>query len=93
MTQLFSLDVRIYGTAYIKADTPEQALEKAAELKWKGIQFSDRRQEISEFADFEIVMTGERYGPDLPEITLSPVMTIHGADEGDEPEFVQKIDA
>lgn len=81
MSKLFSIDVKIYGTAYIQADTAEEALEKIKAFNHTGIQFSDRRQDIGEFADRELIMTGECYSPDMPEISLSPVMTIHGPDE------------
>ncbi len=72
MTKLYSADIVINATAYIMAESAEEAVEKLSSIHDDGIEFSSRRQTISD----GIEMTGERYGPDMPEISLSPAMTI-----------------
>jgi hypothetical protein len=85
---VWSIDVKIYGTAYIKAETAEEALKIAQALKGEAIQFSDRRQQVSE----DIFVTGERYTKDLPPVSLSPVMELHGPDEGVVPNLSDELE-
>lgn len=77
MTKLYSTTVTIYATAYILADSPEEALEKAAAITDTGIEFSNRRQDIG---DDGLCISGESYSADMPEISLSPAMTIGPVD-------------
>ena len=78
--KLYSINIKIYGTAYIKAETEEEALQKAKDnLTQVGLEFPHGfRDLISEHADGNIFMTGERFNFDMPEISFSPVMTSHG---------------
>jgi hypothetical protein len=75
MTKLFSIDVPIFATAYIKADTAEDALNLAnAELRDRGIEFSNRYQQL----DDNICMDGapfESLFDNDEEIALSPAMS------------------
>lgn len=87
--KLYSIDIKIYGTAYIKADSEEEALQKAREnLTQVGLEFPCHfRDLISDHADGNIFMTGERFNPDMPEISFSPAMTSDGPDPDAEVEL------
>lgn len=77
--RLYSIDVKVYATAYIKADNEKAALEIARYLK-------NDTFECGNPLDSEVPVVGLDFDdPDLPEVSLSPVMTIHGPDEGDTP--------
>jgi hypothetical protein len=75
LRKLYSADVAIIATAYFVAESEEQAQKMANSLISQPIQFSDRRQDVG--VDGEIIITGETYGVDMPEISLSPAMTIN----------------
>jgi len=62
---IYSIDVIIYATAYIRADSPEEALEEA------------KANKNSDFDDFEICGLSLD-DPDLPDFSLSPAMTYYG---------------
>ena len=74
MTKLFQTEIMICASLYIVADSVEEANEKADALtnSRAHIEFSDRRQEIG----YDLYMTGESFSPDMPEMSLSPAMTI-----------------
>jgi hypothetical protein len=84
----FSVDVRIIATAYILAETEEEAQKKAHALINESLEFSSRRQLIGD----DVWMTGETYNRDMPEVSLSPAMTCHGPN-GYPVEFVEDFDA
>jgi hypothetical protein len=76
---VYSIDVVVYATAYIKAESEDEALKLAKELngetyELKGKGVSDR-------------MTTD---PKLPKISLSPAMTCQGPSEVDTPELVEE---
>lgn len=80
---VFNIDVRIYGTAYIRAADENEALEKLAEQlpRYTNLTLPDRTSEYG-----EVWVSGKRYDdPDLPTVSLSPVFTIHGPDAEDKP--------
>lgn len=79
MTKLYRIDVRVYATAYIKADTPEEALEKAKALKGEPINLEYHEGILISGDDFEALKEDQ---------TLSPAMTIFGPEDGDYPDFV-----
>lgn len=69
---LYEIDVRIAGTAYIKAKSKAEAVRKAKGLKHLSLQLGEDEQG-------ELPISGRDYDdPRLPEISLSPAMTIHG---------------
>lgn len=73
--KLYSIDVRVYATAYIRAESEEEARAKADALRGAFV-FTDG-------SDPGVEISGLQYDdPELPEVSLSPAMTIHGADEG-----------
>lgn len=73
---LYSIPMTVYATAYIRAETPEAAMEIAEgltdlsieEVEVSGLQFDD---------------------PDLPDISFSPAMTIGEPEHGIEPELAE----
>jgi hypothetical protein len=70
------LNVRIYATAYVKADTIEKALEMAKHLPASQLEFE-------EMSGGDIDISGRAFDDDaLPDMSLSPSMTIDGIDEG-----------
>ena len=71
MPKLYNTDIKLEATLYIVADSKEEAERIAAEVQG-GIEFSSRRQTIADGLE----MTGEAFGPDMPPVSLSPVMTI-----------------
>jgi hypothetical protein len=74
---LYSINVRIYATAYIKADSEREARRIARELKGDVLQ-------LREDEDAELPISDRQYDdPDLPDVSLSPAMTIHGIDRGE----------
>lgn len=79
--RLYRVEMTIAATAYIKAGTPAQAAEKARSLRGRALDVDDNESEVaisgqpySTFDLGEIVLN-----PDLPEVSLSPAMTIIGA--------------
>ena len=72
--KLYQTEIMICASVYIQAESVEEANAKADALTngQHSIEFSSRRQEIGD----DIYMTGEVFSPDMPEISLSPVMTI-----------------
>lgn len=78
--KLYTLDMQICATAYIKADSPEEALTKANQ--W----LADAQLEVAG-VDGDTIINGLRLDdPELPEVSISPAMTILGPFEGDIPE-------
>lgn len=78
---VYSIDVRIYGTAYIKAESEDAALKLARTL-------SGATLEVRSFEGGEVGISGHRLNdPALPAISLSPFMTVHGPDEDTTPAF------
>lgn len=74
--KLWSIDVRVYATAYIKAETEEEALKIAKGLKDDCLSAEDGGD--VEFSGLALD------NPNLPDVSISPVMTIVGPDEGEE---------
>ncbi len=75
---LYRCDVQIAGTAYIRADTVQEATRMAKRLKDRSPQIED--------SDGDVPISGLAYdNPDLPDLSLSPAMTIHGIWPGEFP--------
>lgn len=88
--QLYSDEVKIVATVYVLADSVEEARAKIASITdgQTAIEFSDRRQQVAD----DIYVTGETYGPDLPGISLSPVMTLEETTRLPCPWLVEEFD-
>jgi hypothetical protein len=66
---LYSIEMRVVATAYIKANNATEAMAKAKMLHGDGLEVAD--------AGSEVAICGMRYSdPNLPEVSLSPAMTI-----------------
>jgi hypothetical protein len=79
---LYRVEVQIGATAYIKAKDVKEATKKAKTLKDNAIYVETAHD--GDVSDVEI--SGLQFdNPDLPDISLSPAMTIHGMWPGDFP--------
>jgi hypothetical protein len=81
---VYSIDVRVYATAYIKADSAEEAQQIAEGLK------DNCLQDLEGFGDDGLEISGASYHELPADVTLSPAMSIHGPDEGDTVELVEE---
>jgi hypothetical protein len=78
---VYSVDIKICATAYIKAESEEKAIEIANRefAKNSGMELPDN------LGWLEMPITGLSYdSPDLPDVSLSPAMTFYGPFNGDE---------
>lgn len=76
---IYSIDVQVCATAYIRANNEKEA-RKVAE----GLQ--DSSPDILD-AGGDVEVSGLAFdNPDLPDVSLSPAMTIHGVWPGAEVE-------
>ncbi|KQS84298.1 hypothetical protein [Rhizobium sp. Leaf383] len=76
MSKIFRTDIQIWATAYVRAETEEEALVKLRELGNRGIEVADTDWSTPD-DDVETHISGRHYSdPDLPELSLSPFMTI-----------------
>ena len=75
--KLYQTEIMICASVYILAESVEEANAKADALtnEQHAIEFSSRCQEIGD----GIHMTGEVFSRNMPEISLSPVMTIQAS--------------
>lgn len=76
MDKVFSVDVSIVGTAYIRAASPEEAARKAAAAFTFPTEATVSRGTMFGEVEVSDVRTNS---PDLPEISLSPALTFQGA--------------
>lgn len=68
---LYRVEVKICATAYVKANNPTEAIKKATALSGSSPDILD--------SGGEVPVSGAKFDdPALPEISLSPAMTIHG---------------
>ena len=88
MSKVFSVDVMIFATAYIKAESAEEAAQILADMD-TGLEFRDG-QEIAPGLE----ISGERFdSEDLPEFSLSPAMTAYPLKLGVNPSSLSPIAA
>lgn len=79
---LYSIDVQIAATAYIKANSEAEARAKAAALKDENPAILD--------SEGDVEISGASFDdPSLPDVSLSPAMTIKGLWPGDTCELQQ----
>lgn len=80
--KVFSIDVRVYATAYIKADSAEEALALAKAMQDSTLTVTD--------AGSEVAISGVMLASDdLPRVSLSPAMTVYGPEDGFEPSLAE----
>lgn len=78
--KLYLIDVRLAGTVYVRADSPEEATQKAERFM---------KDEPFEFEGLGI--SGRRFDdPLLPDISLSPAFTGHGVWPDAEAELAER---
>jgi hypothetical protein len=69
-SKIFSADIMICATVYVKAESEAEAIAKIGELRNTSLEL-----EIDEHG--ELPISGRRFDdPGLPDVSLSPVMTI-----------------
>lgn len=75
---VYSIDVKIYATAYIRAESAEEAQKVALSLADSSLDMP------TGYIGDDLEISDEEYDSDeLPDVSLSPAMTIVGPDEGD----------
>jgi hypothetical protein len=90
---VWNLDLKVYATAYVTADTAEEALAKLRKhfqmADGTPLETLDLEVGEGEAQDFEI--SGTSFDdPDLPEICLSPAMTVYAPEPNAEMQFVDE---
>lgn len=73
MSKLFNIDIQVFATAYIVADSAEEAQAIA-----NGLAESMGEIPTGYFGD-DIEIFGGSFHADMPELSLSPAMTIGAA--------------
>ena len=70
-TKLYSVDIRIAATAYIKADSPADALRIARSMHGDCLNVADPNAS-------EVPISAASFDdPALPDVSVAPVMTIY----------------
>lgn len=88
---LYRIDIKIAATAYIKADTPEAALEVAKDWGRDLCSPVIRAPHHEDAWLGEVPISGRRFNDAaLPDASISPAMTILGPTEGAKPEEVEQ---
>lgn len=79
---IYSIAVTIYATAYVRAGSSAEAKAKVAALENDVLEVAD--------AGSEVAISGLKLSdPDLPDVSLSPAMTVIGPDKDDMPELAE----
>ncbi len=69
MAKIYSIGLTVYATAYIRASTPEEAQDIARDLRDTSLEVAD--------AGGETPICGLKFDdPRLPDVSLSPAMTL-----------------
>lgn len=71
--KLYSVDVKIYATAYIMADTEDEAREISKDMKYDCLEV--------EGLNGDIEISGKDFASLEDSVSLSPAMTVHGPDD------------
>ena len=79
---IYSITVTVYATAYIRAASPDEAKAKALALENHVLEAEDAGSEVA-------ISALKLNDPALPDISLSPAMTVIGPDKDDTPEIVE----
>lgn len=74
--KLYQADIPIWATAYIRANSLEEAKEKLLQAA------KDRSFEFEDDDDPDLPISGKRFDdPDLPDVSLSPAMSVGDDDQ------------
>lgn len=88
MDNVYRIDVKICATAYIRANSEEEALAKVKQREMSTLLAPEGPFDT----DDEIEISEREYGdPNLPEFSLSPAMTFHGAWEDDPRRYIECV--
>jgi hypothetical protein len=79
---IYSIAVTVIATAYVRAASPKEAKEKAMTLENTVLEVEDGGSEVT-------ISSLKLTDPALPEISLSPAMTVIGPDKIDAPELLE----
>lgn len=79
---IYSITVTVYATAYIRAASPHEAKAKALALENHVLEVEDVGSEVA-------ISALKLNDLELPDISLSPAMTVIGPDKDDLPELVE----
>lgn len=67
---VYRIEVTIHATAYVRADSEADAVKMAKEIEGNGMELRENR-------DADIPISGQHFDScELPELSLSPAMTI-----------------
>jgi hypothetical protein len=74
MTNVYSIDVKVWATAYIKAETPEAAAEIVRKLRRECLQMPEDNYDVG---DDRVPVCEMRFDhSDFPELSLATNMTV-----------------
>lgn len=77
MANIYSIEVKLCATAYIRANSPEEAIELAKQNYGEGTG--------EELPTDDVSISGRGYGdPRLPDASLSPAVSYYGPFDGGE---------
>lgn len=77
MTKLYSVDIKLAATAYVLADSPDEAQAIVDET------FGDQEGAELPTGDCgDFVITGEPFNPHMAPVSLSPMVTFYGRFDG-----------
>lgn len=80
--KIYAIEMKVCATAYVRAESPGDALRTAAGLALSSPAIQD--------AFGTVPVSGKCYSsPDLPDVSLSPAMTIWGIWDGAKAEQVE----
>lgn len=82
---LYSIDVRLCATAYITAETEEEAMQKARDA------FSGSGGELPT-GEADFIIDGSTYSIDMPEVSLSPAVTFDPFPDDAEVQFQEELE-
>lgn len=83
---IWNLDLKVYATAYVTAETAEEAMEKLRKhfTDHEGVALPTLDLEVEEGCAQDFEVSGASFDDeDLPEICLSPAMTVYAPEPGD----------
>jgi hypothetical protein len=74
---LYSVDIKLCATAYIKAESEEEAMQIAKQTYGEAGEGVDGA-ELPTGEGMNIIVDGTRFGPDMPEVSISPAVAFYG---------------
>lgn len=76
--KLFAIEINVTATAYVKAETEKEAVETAQRFRNKALELPTFNANVVSLPG-DVLMSGEPFdSPNLPPLSLSPAMTMHG---------------